>query len=252
MNRSARILCFIALLPACADSCGCGERAATPAAPKTPTPTAPANVSSSGPELAAGEERYTDEAEKLRGKLAPMPESEQRSALEAAAKAIDATEDLGDPVDAKVLAKALPSSVDDYEPAGPARTGTTPAELGTATVAARQYKDGKALINLKITDTADAPALRRGLAAQLTGIGNEPTGSQTGALEDDVPGIRAYHAASKASRASALIGGRFLVEVMVDNAIEEDDAWTAIEEIERDELERTAAAAAAPAKSAKK
>lgn len=243
MTRWTRTLCLVALLPACADSCSCGQRADSSVAPKTAP--APVKAPSDGPVLGVNEEHYTDEAEKLRGKLTPMPDSEQRKALEAAANAIDVTKDQGDPIDAKRLAAVLPKSIDDYEPVGPARIGTTPAELGTATVAARQYKDGKALINLKITDTADAPALRRDLAAQLTGVGNEPTGSQTGVLEDDVPGVRAYHEANNASRASALIGGRFLVEVMVDNAIEQDDAWTAIEEIERDELERTAAAAVA-------
>jgi hypothetical protein len=33
-----------------------------------------------------------------------------------------------------------------------------------------------------------------------------------------------------------LIGGRFLVEVLVDNTIEPDDAWTAITELDPDDL----------------
>jgi hypothetical protein len=249
MNRRVRILWLVALLPACGDSCGCGERPVTGgvAGGATAASTAPSVATGDGAVGhgdGIGEERYSDEAQKLRRRLAPMADSDERRQLEAAAKAIDATSDLGDPVDGKLLAGALPKSVEDYQPLGQAQTGVTPAELGSATVAARAYKDGKAQLNLKITDTTDAPSLRRDLSVQLTSVGNAPTGSQTGALEDGMPGVRAYHAESKVSRASALIAGRFLVEALVDNAVEEDDAWTAIREVEQAGLASAAKASA--------
>jgi hypothetical protein len=177
-----------------------------------------------------------------------MPESDLKRELEQAAKAIDGKSDLGAPISGATLAKALPDEIEDYEAAGPARSGAMPAELGEATVASRQYKQGKALMSLKITDTSDAPQVRAELVPQLTAIGNAPTGEQRGAIDDDVVGITAHHAKVNASRAVALVGGRFLVEVMVDNTVKPDDAWTAVTELDADDLLDAAEAARKAAK----
>lgn len=242
MNRRTWTLCFLALLPACADSCGCGEQAAKK----------PGGVSAGGAggasgtsatAAAQGGDTGPDPYKLLRNELKPMPESDLRSDLEAVAKKIDVKKDLGAALDPAAMAKALPDTLDDYAAMGPARTGTTPGQLGEATVASRQYKQGKAILNLKVTDTAHAPQLRADFVPQLTSIGNLPTGEQTGALEDDIPGVRAYHASVNASRAIALIGGRFLVEALVDNTVKPDDAWTAITELDPDELLDAAEAA---------
>lgn len=236
MNRRFRLLCVLALLPACADSCGCGE---SKAAQKV---AGSAGVSGTSAQGGAGGDPYKH----LRNELKPMPESELKRELEQAAKAIDGKSDLGTPISGATLAKGLPDEIDDYEASGPARTGNMPAELGEASVASRQYKQGKALLSLKITDTADAPQVRAELIPQLTAIGNAPTGEQKGAIDDDVVGISAYHAKVNASRAVALIGGRFLVEVMVDDTIKPDDAWTAVSELDADDLLDAARKAAKP------
>lgn len=231
MNRRTRILCLVALLPACADSCGCGEHKVT-SSKAAVAGAGSAGASGTSAEAGAGGDPYKH----LRNELKPMPESDLRRELERAAKAIDGKSDLGAPIGVAKIAAALPDEIEDYEAVGPAHTGTTPVELGEATLATRQYKQGQALMNLKITDTADAPQLRAELVPQLTALGNAPTGEQKGAIDDDVAGISAYHAKVNASRALALIGGRFLVEVMIDNTIKPDDAWTAITELDPDDL----------------
>jgi len=238
MKRRFRILCLLALLPACADSCGCGERKAA----QKLAAAGSAGVSGTSAQGGAGADPYKH----LRNELKPMPESELKREIERAAKAIDGKSDLGTPISGATLAKGLPDEIDDYEAAGPARTGTMPAELGEASVASRQYKQGKALLSLKITDTADAPQVRAELIPQLTAIGNAPTGEQKGAIDDGVVGITAYHAKVNASRAVALVGGRFLVEVMVDDTIKPDDAWTAVTELDPDDLIDAAQKAAKP------
>jgi hypothetical protein len=233
----------VALLPACADSCGCGDSAK----PKKPVVSASNSGGASGTsgDGAGGPSSGPDPYKHLRNQLKPMPESDLKQELEAAAKKIDVTRDLGTPIEAKLFASALPDEIDDYTAIGAAATGVTPAQLGQATVATRRYKQGNAVMNVKITDTADAPQLRAEFAPQLTSVGNAPTGEQTGAIEDDIAGIRAYHAKVNASRALALISGRYLVEVVVDNAIKPDDAWLAVTELDPDDLEDAEEAARA-------
>lgn len=233
MTRWTRTLCLVALLPACADSCGCSDATKKPAASAAHSGGASGTSADGAGGLSPGPDPYKH----LRNQLKPMAESELKQDLEAAAKKIDVTRDLGTPIDAKLFAKALPDEIDDYQAMGATSTGVTPSQLGQATVATRRYKQGAAVMNVKITDTADAPQLRAEFVPQLTSVGNAPTGEQTGAIEGDVAGIRAYHVKVKASRALALISGRFLVEVVVDNAIKPDDAWTAVTELDPDDLE---------------
>lgn len=241
MSSRTWLTALALLLPACADSCSCagtGSGSATVTTSSTTTAPAPQVPVDGGlvenllPEVAA-----------MRHSFSPMPDSEAKRALERAAQAIDVTSDLGEPVDGSTLAKALPDDVEGYDASGKPQVSSAPAELGAAPFAALMYRDGKAVMNLKLTDTAKAPALRRDLAAALTTVGNAPTGNQTGALRDDVPGMHAYLEKANVSRAAALVAGRFLVEVLVDNAADKDDAWTAIGEVERDSLIKAAAAA---------
>lgn len=239
MNRRFRVLCLLALLPACADSCGCGEQQVA----RKPAVAGAGSAGASGSGTSAQGGAGGDPYKHLRNELKPMPESDLKQQLEQAAKAIDGKSDLGAPIGGATLAKVLPDDIEDYEATGPARTGTSPAELGEATVASRQYKQGKALMTVKITDTSDSPQVRAELVPQLTAIGNAPTGEQRGAIDDGVVGITAHHAQVNASRAIALVGGRFLVEVMVDNTIKPDDAWTAVIELDADDLIDAAKAA---------
>lgn len=224
---------MVALLPACAESCGCGDAAKSKHVGPAKGSAGASGASAEGAGLSPGPDPYKH----MRNELKPMPEGDIKEDLEAAAKKIDVKSDLGTPIEAKLFAKALPDEIDDYRAMGATSTGVTPAQLGQATVATRRYKQGNAVMNVKITDTADAPQLRAEFVPQLTAIGNAPTGEQTGVIEDDVAGIRAYHAKVNASRALALISGRFLVEVVVDNAIKPDDAWLAVTELDPDDLD---------------
>lgn len=174
----------------------------------------------------------------MRNTLVPNEDSDEREKLERAAAKIDGTSDLGDPWPAERFRRALPESVGDYRADGAALTGQTAAEGGTATTVARRYRSGKSFMNVKITDTADAPGVRRELAEQLAMTGNAPTGHQRGRIDGAVAGVLAYHENVGASRAMALLAGRFLVEVMVEHADEKDAAWSAIEALDAKALKR--------------
>lgn len=230
------------LLPACADSCACGEQQAgtEPASAVQPPPPLDAGGPSPGASSASSGARepevLPEQLEALRTRLEPMPETKERKRLEKAAAAIDGERDLGDPIAAPKLAEALPKKVGAYVADEAVHSGTTPAMAGTATVAARSYRAGESVMNAKITDTADAPDLRRALAEQLTLLGNAPSGHQRGYLEGDVAGVLAYHEAARASRAMALVRGRFLVEVMVDKTESRDIAWSAIKALDEKPL----------------
>jgi len=174
----------------------------------------------------------------MRNQLVPNEDADEFKKLERAAAKIDGTKDLGDPWPAERFRRALPDRVGDYLADGAALTGVTPAEAGTATTVARRYRSGKSLMNVKVTDTADAPGVRRELAEQLVMTGNEPTGHQRGRIDGPIAGVLAYHEKVGASRAMALVAGRFLVEVMVEHADEKDAAWSAIEALDAKALKR--------------
>jgi hypothetical protein len=174
----------------------------------------------------------------MRNQLAPNDDEAQRQTLEQAAAKIDGTTDLGEPIAAERFQRALPDRIGSYLADGAAQVGQTPAEAGTATTAARRYKTGASVMNVKITDTADAPGVRRELAEQLAMVGNAPTGHQRGRTKGAIAGVLAYHENVRASRAMALVSGRFLVEVMVEQADDEDAAWSAIEALDTKVLKR--------------
>lgn len=178
--------------------------------------------------------------EAMRVRLDPLPESEERKSLEQAASTIDGERDLGEPISGTKLVGALPSKIEGYSADDAAKMGTTAAAGGTATVVSRRYRAGDSVMNVKVTDTADAPDLRRELAEQLTMVGNAPSGHQKGKLAGAVPGIVAYHDDARASRAMALMSGRFLVEVMVDKTTTKDIAWSAIEALDEKTLKNVA------------
>jgi hypothetical protein len=244
MRDWTRILCLLVLLPACADSCSCGsghgaENDDRQSGTGTRVAGAGAGASASAAAGASGHEPpLPPELLALRNSLEPIPDQADRAELEKAAREIDTASSLGEPLPGTRFASALPDRVGDYRAEGPAQAGVTPAEAGTATIAARRYRSGQSLMNVKITDTAASPTLRRELAEQLPMIGNAPTGHQRGRLEDGVPGLLAYHEKARASRAMALVSGRFLVEVMVEQASEQDAAWSAIEALDRKSLRR--------------
>lgn len=228
---SSRTLAIVLalLLPACADSCGCGATGSPEAKPSTGAKADGSGAQTTGqPRTPEELEQVAAKLEAMRSKLVPMPESDERERLATAASKIDVTRDLGDPLKPERFVGALPEKVGDFRAEGAAQTGSTPAELGTATVAARRYRSGKSLMHVKITDTANSPGLRRELTEQLTMVGNEPSGDQKGKLENGIPGASAYHANARASRATALLAGRFFVEVMVEDTERPDVAWTAV------------------------
>jgi len=233
MRSSLAIVALALALPACAESCGCGEQAAR--APAQPVPARAAGGAAgaaSEPQLPVDSEAAAAQTAAMRVQLSEMPETGEREALEKAASGIDGVRDLGEPIAGTKLTGALPSKIEGYAAEGPAQAGTTAAEAGTATVVSRRYRAGASTMNVKVTDTADAPGLRREIAEQLTLVGNAPSGHQRGQLAGSVPGVVAYHDEARASRAMALMAGRFLVEVMVDDTAKKDIAWSAVQALD--------------------
>jgi len=232
------------LLPGCLDSCDCGSHAGSSretgsvADPQAPNQAAGGHGRETDAQSLAANEKRLAQLEAMRVQLAPLPEGEEREKLARAASAIDGTADLGEPIQSERILSTLPERVGEYKADGSAKAGSTPAGAGTATVIARQYRSGASIMNVKVTDTADAPDLRRELSEQLVLVGNKPSGNQEGRVEDGVPGVVAYHADARANRAMALIGGRYLVEVMVHDAPSTDVAWGAVMAIDRKPLSR--------------
>lgn len=157
-----------------------------------------------------------------------MPESSKRRDIEQAMVGVDWSAVLGEPAASTSIASALPDKIRDFRAADEAKAGEAPADSGTLSFASRRYERGQKIMNLKITDTAQAPATRQAIEEQLLSIGNEPTGQQQGDVLKGSPGFRAFHASDRVSRAAALLGGRFLVEVLVDRTDDANDAWDAI------------------------
>ena len=241
MRPRTRIALLALLLPACTDGWGCASDSVgsePSGAAKVDERGAPAaNTATGGPSVARDPEVVSAQIKAMQSELTPMPDTPERKKLERAAGSIDGAKDLGDPIAAARFVGALPEKVGAYRADAAPQTGSTPAEVGTATVVSRRYRDGESVMHVKVTDTADAPGLRRELAEQLTLVGNAPSGHQRGQLERNIPGVVAYHEAARASRALALVSKRFLVEVMVEAAPSEDVAWSAIAALRAKELE---------------
>jgi hypothetical protein len=151
--------------------------------------------------------------------------------LLAAQKAIELDQKFDKLADIKELQRLLSDKVGPLRADGDA-TSIVRNDAGSAlAVAARKYKAGNLEAHIKVTDTALLPGARRVVSSRLALAGNEATGAESGAFVRGYPVVLAHYDAQKVSRASALIGNRYLVQVMVQGAEHSDDALRYLEAI---------------------
>jgi hypothetical protein len=122
----------------------------------------------------------------------------------------------------------LPDTLLDFRAKSPAVAGGRTTET-TAPVAVREYASGGKTLRLKVSDTANAPALRASLDERLLVVGGEASGHQQGAIIAGAPGVEAFHGKARVSRAVVLARGRFLVEAIVRETDAPDDGRRVIE-----------------------
>lgn len=214
-------------------ACGCGnsepasgdsnegeaeETAATPPGAQPTAGAAPSTGSSAGP----GRTRDTQE-------FTPAPDSKLTRQLIAARDAIDKAKvfpKIGAPAE---IAAVLGDKLGEFHAVGAASATTREGSGTSVAIAARNYVAGKHGARVKIIDTALSPTARRAVSEHIAEIGNDAAGNQHGAFANGYPAVVADYGDDHASRASALIGDRYLVQVMVHEPTSPGQALQVIE-----------------------
>jgi hypothetical protein len=234
--RCARVGGFVTalVLAGCVRSCDCGDKPGTKPAPSNATagqgagkPQPVAGGGTTPASAASGPGRTLD-----RVAYSPAPDSKLTRSLIAARDEIDkgkVYDELSEPTSiAAVLGDKLGIMRAEGAVSAAGREGS-----GTeVAVAARNYVAGKQRVRVKIIDTALSPAARRAVSERLAQIGNEAAGNQRGVFVRGQPAVVAHFADQRASRASALIANRYLVQVMVNEAAQPDAAIKVIEQLD--------------------
>ncbi len=217
---------LVALAAGCADSCACGESG------ETPTPTQGVAAGKTGSSPSAGTGGATAAAAVAQPSWQPAPDSELTRQL-AAAKAVLETERTYEKLATdKVLRGPLPDRLGDLRAAG--EVSSTVREDGQAqlAVAARNYKLGDKDVRVKISDTGLLPNARRVVSNRLTLVGNATVGNERGVFVRGYPAVLAHYPEQRVSRASVVLDNRYLVQVMVRNASDAEDALRVVEQLD--------------------
>ena len=237
-SRRARLpfvlVLVLVLVAGCVRSCACDEKPA--GQPGQPTPgagaaaTRPTHTGAGAGAATPASGNPGRPADRI--VFTPAPDSRQTRALIAARDQIDKAkvyDKLSEPQTiAAVLGDKLGKLTADGAVSAAGREGS-----GTEiAIAARNYLAGKQRVRVKITDTALAPAARRAVSERLAELGNEAAGNQRGVFVRGYPAVSADFAQERSSRASALIGDRYLVQVVVDEAAQPDAALKVIEQLD--------------------
>lgn len=222
----------------CADSCSCRPGAEGAAAPVLEQKTA-AGSAAPTPASASGSAPGTAQA----GSAAPPPttsgpawvpaaDSELTRRLRGAQKAIEqdqAFEKLATP---QSLEHVLSDKLGALKADGKVTSTARSTDKNDLIVAARNYRSGETNVRVKITDTAGLPSARRVVSNRLTLIGNESAGDERGAFVRGYPSVLGHVDPQRISRGTALIGGRYLVQIMVQGAAHADDAQRFLEQLD--------------------
>ncbi|MGD8860190.1 MAG: hypothetical protein PVI30_09255 [Myxococcales bacterium] len=220
----------------CMDSCGCAEGGGDPTAAGDESPAEGAKVprgsqgsgeaaaEGTGAEGAGGTGAVDAGPPAPRAEYAPAPETEltrQLAAIKQRLEADDGGATGGEGAELatdEALQAALVDALGDYraseQPPSVRRLGEGDGQLISAV---RTYARGEAQVRVKVTDTLQARAARRAVTDRLLLIGNAPAGGQRGVLVRGYPALVAHFPGKRVSRASALVAGRYLVQVMVRN-----------------------------------
>jgi hypothetical protein len=232
-----RVLAILLLASGCTESCACGEGAGEQSGAKAPQPAAAGQPAAARPgdgpggPGGGGAPQIGEAATWL-----PAPDSQLTRQLAAAKQALETTEVEKKLTDGKLLSRPLAD-----------RLGTLQAESATSStvregsdaklaVSARNYKQGSKTVRVKITDTGMLPNARGVVSRRLTMIGSEAVGNERGAFVRGYPAVIAHFPEQQVSRASAVIGSRYLVQVMVRGATGAEDALRVIEQLDFGQL----------------
>ncbi len=126
---------------------------------------------------------------------------------------------------------------------GPTEAGDAPVR-----VVSRLYKKGDAELYLKITDTSKAAFMRTPVLERLLHENGEDDGYMHGRFVDGHPAVAQYYPDAKRSQLTALVEGRYLVEIRMAPA---RSAYEAQEVFASLPLTKLAAAGQAPRKPGK-
>jgi hypothetical protein len=232
MRASRVTVVLFALAAGCVDSCACGgggggdTQAAQGAA---------AGQGGANPATGTTAARGTAGAEApapAQPSWQPAPDSELTRQLAAAKAALDTEQSYEKLATDKSLHAALGDRLGELRAAGD--VSSTVREDGQAklAVAARNYKLADKDVRVKISDTGMLPNARRVVSNRLTLIGNAAVGNERGVFVRGYPAVVAHYPEQRVSRASVVLGNRYLVQVMVRNATEADDALRVIEHLD--------------------
>ena len=226
MRRLRLILILVALAAGCTDSCACGESAETP----EQTQRGAAGKSGSGPSAGAGNAPST--AEVAQPSWQPAPDSELTRQL-AAAKVVLETEQIHEKLATdKALRGPLGDRLGDLRAQGEVSSTVREDSQAKLAVAARNYKLGDKDVRVKISDTGLLPNARRVVSNRLTLLGNAAVGNERGVFVRGYPAVLAHYPEQRVSRASVVLDNRYLVQVMVRNASDAEDALRVIEQLD--------------------
>jgi hypothetical protein len=229
--RSSHSALWLALLVSsgCTDSCSCGKKdGAEVTAPSTGAKAGAAGHAAQGAAPNPGQAGGATPPPN-RPAWQPAPDSELTRRLRGAQKAIEQDQMFDKVNEPKALERTFADKLGRLSAEGPASSTLRTTDKNDLVVAARNYRGGETSVRVKITDTAQLPTARRVVSNRLTLIGNEAAGDERGSFVHGYPTVSGHFDAQKVSRATALIGGRYLVQIMVQGAEHPDDALRYLE-----------------------
>jgi hypothetical protein len=217
---------MLLLIGACANTCGTQAKTASPSAPASASPAqaAPGATAAS----AVSESRPT---------WHPAPDSEVTQRLRAAQTEIERDRKFDGPASAAELSAVLPAQIGDFAADGEVAATEQHDSAAPFVAVARNYINGPLSARVKITDTAQLPSARRTLSSHLALIGNEAAGGEHGAFARDAPALLSH--GDSYSRATALVGNRYLVQINTQGGTDPNAAQSLLEHLDWSALNPT-------------
>ncbi len=125
----------------------------------------------------------------------------------------------GEPVPVQTLQRYAPDAFAGAKATGPAKLQTLPmTNGGTLTLVRREYRKDDRRVQLEITDTLNAPRLRRLVTSQQGANRGTGQGTFRGAAIGGQPALRQWHGPSQTALVNLVVGDRFLINVRVSPA----------------------------------
>jgi hypothetical protein len=141
----------------------------------------------------------------------PTPTAQPATAQPSGRRVIDLP--AGDPVSAEKLSKLLPREVGGYRAPEPSQHRTEKLSTGgRRPVAHRDYQRGEDELQVELTDTHHAPAVRAIMTLRRAGRSGSGEEVRPGEVRG-FPALMRYHGPSRTAIVSVLVADRFLLNV---------------------------------------